>query len=284
MGGRESAGTVRPTGFHRARRARRRQTATRCYLCAQSIPEGIAHAGARRCAGEARFPHHRAIRRAGPRAGASGHARGDRARRAARLRLGVAALPASAVRRLLPDRDARGRNPAHLENRARHGRDPARLGEPAPAGRGPGDRRRALRRPAQPGVQRRAADALGRRAGGAVSRHGRRRGLQLHAGRAAAWVRRRGARVHVRRGRRLRAVLLAGAAALPRAAVPDVVRRRVAGIGPMGGRERGELPDLVGGAGGGGRRLRVDSAVPYPGVPRMRTRPERRRGCRRGSS
>ena len=56
-------------------------------------------------------------------------------------------------------------------------------------------------------------------------------------------------------------------AALPRAAGPDVVRRRVAGVGAMGGRERGELPDLIGGAGGGVGGLRVGAAVPHPDVP-----------------
>ncbi len=47
------------------------------------------------------------------------------------------------------------------------------------------------------------------------------------------------ARGRVRRGRRIRAVLVPGAAALPGTAVPDVVRRRVAGVGAVGGRARG---------------------------------------------
>ena len=110
------------------------------------------------------------------------------------------------------------------------------------------------------------------------------RGLQLPAGGPAAAVRGRGARGRVRRGRRIRAVLVPGAAALPRAAVPDVVRRRVAGVGPVGGRARGQLPDVVGGAGGGGRRTSRRSSGPISARSGPPTRPGRRRGCRRGWS
>ena len=68
--------------------------------------------------------------------------------------------------------------------------------------------------------------------------------------------------------RGIRAVLFAGGAALPRAAGADVVRRRVAGVGPVGRPERGQLPDVIGGAGGRVGGLRVGAAVPHPGVPR----------------
>ena len=101
------------------------------------------------------------------------HAPGDRARRAARLRQRLGAAPASAVRHLLAGRRAGRRLPAHPPDRAGHGGHPAGLGEPAAAGRGPGDRRPAVRRPAQPGHQRRAADALGRREGRALPGHRR---------------------------------------------------------------------------------------------------------------
>ena len=122
------------------------------------------------------------------------HARGHRARRAARLRQRLGPPPAPAVRHLLAGRGPRRRHAAHQPDRARHRRHPARLGEPAAAGRGPRHRRRALRRPAQPRRQRRPADALGRRQGRALPGHRRRRGLQLRAGRAAAAARRAASR------------------------------------------------------------------------------------------
>ncbi len=78
--------------------------------------------------------------------------------------------PAPAVRDLVAGRRARRRVAADVADRARDGGDPAGLGEPAAAGRGPGDRGHPVRRAAQPGVQRRAAEELGRRARGALPR------------------------------------------------------------------------------------------------------------------
>ena len=205
---------------------RRERPGAGCYLCADLFREGAAHAAAGGRPGEAWVPDHRAVRRPGSRARAPGDAGDDRARRAARLRRRLGALPAPAVRDLLPRRRARRRGAAHVADRARHGGDPARLGEPAAARRGPGDRGHPVRRAAQPGVQRRAADELGAGARGALSRYRGRRGLLLRAGVPAAAVRGRGDRRVAARGHRVRAVLFAGRAALARAAVPDVVRRR----------------------------------------------------------
>ena len=97
-----------------------------------------------------------------PAAGHETTLRGHRAGRAARLRQRLGAPPASAVRHLLPRRRARRGHAAHPADRAGHGGHPAGLGEPAAAGRGPRDRRHPVRGPAEPGRERRAADALRR--------------------------------------------------------------------------------------------------------------------------
>ena len=113
-----------------------------------------------RCVGSASSPSVSSTP-ADPGPGPRVHARDDRARRAAGLRQRVAARPAPAARDLLAGRRARRGLAAHLADRPRDGRHPARLGEPAAARRGPRDRRRAVRRTAQPGRQRRAADGAG---------------------------------------------------------------------------------------------------------------------------
>ena len=67
---------------------------------------------------------------------------------------------------------------------------------------------------------------------------------------------------------------VAGGAALARAAVADVVRRRVARVGEVGGRERGELPDVSSVVKAEeSEDFAVGPAVPHPGLPRLRTRP-----------
>jgi luciferase-like monooxygenase len=68
---------------------------------------------------------------------------------------------------------------------------------------------------------------------------------------------------------RVRAVLVSRAAALPRAAVPHVVRRRERGVGTLGGLEFGELPDQQRGAGACRRAFgfRGYPGFTYPGVP-----------------
>ena len=157
-------------------------------------------------------------------------------------------------------------------DRARHGGHPARLGEPAAAGRGPGDGRRAVRRAAQPGGQRRPADALGRRQGRALPGHRRRRGLRLRAGArgCCGWSRGEPASdVRRARGRR-RGVLRPGAAALARAARPaSGTAARSLRLGAVGRRARHELPDQQRGEGRG-----VDDG--------LRRDPARRRSARSG--
>ena len=216
---------------------------------------------------EARLPDHRLVRRCRSRSGARDDAPGDRARRAARVRQRLGAPPAPAVRHLLARRRAGRRHAADPAHRAGHGRHPARLGEPAAAGRGPRDRRRAVRRPAQPGRQRRAADALRRGPRRALPRHRRHRGLQLRARAAAAAVRRGRAGEPVPRPGRHRGLLRPGRAALPRPARPDVVRRGQPAVGAVGGGERAELPVEQRRAGRGVGGLRRDPAVAPGDVP-----------------
>ena len=125
-----------------------------------------------------------------------------------------------------------------------------------------------------PGRQRRPADALGRRQGRALPRHGRRRGLQLRAGRAAAARGARRAGQRLQRDGRHRGVLRPGPAALRRPRRSPLVRRRQPPLGPVGRRARDELPDQQRRQGGGVRGLRRDPALAHPAVPRP---PPRRR-------
>ena len=58
----------------------------------------------------------------------------------------------------------------------------------------------------------------------------------------------------------------------PRPAVADVVRRRIARVGEMGGRKRREPPDVFGGEGRGVGGLRRRAAVAHQDVPRVAPR------------
>ena len=213
-----------------------------------------------------------------PRVDAGDH----RARRAARLRQRLGPAPAPAVRHLLAGRRAGRRVPAHQPHRAGHRGHPAGLGEPAAAGRGPGHGRPAVRRPAQPGGQRRPADALR-----PTSR--RRSTPTPPTSRTSATSGSSGCCGFVRGEP---ATDFSGVEGIevfsdrvqphsPGLGRPHVVRRRQPALGPVGRRARDELPDQQRRQGRGVGGLRRDPALAHRDLPRPPPATERPPGSPR---